>query len=148
MIPAALVEFSYTMTFVWLMHIPLMCVYYLLAIFCSEYSIKNHFRGFTVRSIFQINSEQLSKSRNIKHSVVLFYQSWSCLLTNNHMMTSSPLLRLRHYARRQYICFEATFAINAFEPWEKALFCAHRAPLFSSDTFLTSIFNWQSQSSL
>ncbi|KIM58344.1 hypothetical protein SCLCIDRAFT_1094275 [Scleroderma citrinum Foug A] len=64
--------------------------------------------GFTVRIIFQIDSEQLSRSRNIKR--------------RNHMMTSSPLSRLRHYARRQYICFEATFAINAFEPWEKALF--------------------------
>ncbi|KIM58339.1 hypothetical protein SCLCIDRAFT_1093871 [Scleroderma citrinum Foug A] len=38
------------------------------------------------------------------------------------MATSSLSPRLRHYARRQYTCFETTFAINTFEPWEKVVF--------------------------
>lgn len=33
--------------------------------------------------------------------------------------------RIRNYLWRRKLVIETTFAINALEPWEKLIFCAH-----------------------
>lgn len=38
--------------------------------------------------------------------------------------------RIRNYLWRRKLVIETTFAINALEPWEKLIFCAHN--LFSA----------------